>query len=76
MPPPKGIPAVPRPSWLGGPPPPAGEPPAGHGTETAAESSPRSQAEHGEDRRPLLRSWIREVNRLSAFNRRSRGVDL
>ncbi|MDB1090097.1 hypothetical protein PJ985_21300 [Streptomyces sp. ACA25] len=39
-----------------------------------ADKPSEPEPEAGKDRRPLLRSWNREVNRRAAFNRRTRGA--
>ncbi|RBM16645.1 MULTISPECIES: hypothetical protein [Streptomyces] len=49
---------------------------AGPDEQEPTESTAGPADRRGEDRRPLLREWIQEVNDLSAFNRRSRGTGL
>jgi hypothetical protein len=73
MPPPQGIPLACHLPWSGNRSPArkcgedAGDPPAERG---------ETEEPRGEDRRPLLWLWVKEVNKLSAFNRRSRGEGL
>jgi hypothetical protein len=74
MPPPQGIPLARHLPRSGG------RSPAHECREDADEPPPaeRGEKEHrrGEDRRPLLWLWVKEANKLSAFNRRSRGEGL
>ncbi|MDT0347073.1 hypothetical protein [Streptomyces litchfieldiae] len=75
MPPPKGIPALRQVPWRGGRSP-GSDGRAGPDEEQSPEPCAVPEGPRGEDRRPLLRKWIQEVNDLSAFNRRSRGAGL
>jgi hypothetical protein len=74
MPPPQGIPIARRLPWSGG-----RSPTRECGAESADPApAERREAElrRGEDRRPMLWKWVKEANRRSAFNRRSRGEGL
>jgi hypothetical protein len=74
MPPPHGIPLACHLPWSGS------RSSASECGEDADDPPPaeRGETEHrrGEDRRPLLWLWVKEANKLSAFNRRSRGEGL
>jgi hypothetical protein len=74
MPPPQGIPLARHLPWSGS------RSTAPECLEEAGEPPPaeRRETEHrrGEDRRPLLWLWVKEANKRSAFNRRSRGEGL